>query len=144
MDKRTIVVKVKKNRQPGKHTTFSWPSAWSAAADRYLVNPVAMEDTGRLGSDVEERVIATCDESIYDELIKDPAIDPIDEDAANELGKKWKPDTSIIVDQAVVLSLLRKVVSGKELAQYELDLIDENKSETGVVIKKSFDINNYL
>ena len=144
MAKRTIVVKVKKNRQPGRHTKFTWPAAWSAAADKYLVNPVAMEDTGRLGNDVVERVLATCDESIYDDLIRDPMIDPVDEETANVLGKKWKPPISIIVDQAVVLSILRKVVRGDKLAQNEIELIDERRSDVGVVIQKSFDINNYL
>jgi len=144
MAKRTVIVKVKKNRQPGKPTKFSWPSAWSAAADKYLVNPIAFEDTERLGSDIVERVLATVDESVFDDLIKDPCIDPIDEETANAFGKKWKPPISIIIDQAVVLSILRKVVRGDRLIQQEIDLIDENRSDVGVVIKKSFDINNYL
>jgi hypothetical protein len=144
MSKKTIIVKVHKNRPVGGPTTFAWPAAWIRAADAYQANPVAFEDTGQIGSNVIERVLAVVDDSVYDDMIADKDIEPVDLNTAQMLGSRWKADTPVIANIQEIARILRKVKDGQRLTDAEVALIDEDNAAAGGIIKKTFNIYDYI
>ena len=142
-----IIVTLHKSRIKGEGTKFRYPACWYGNEKRIQI--CAYEDTGEVGLDVKERCIAAIPDDLFEEFIRDPEILLIEDyDSCNALLAEWRPSRPIIDDRDAVINALvdengEKRSEGNRTKAMERSL-DPHDPTSGIIMKKSMDINSYL
>lgn len=143
-----LKIAIKKERVPGQ-CRFRWPESWDDEAS-IGANVVAYQDEGL----PVEYAIAVAPNVLAERLLADPGIEEIDEDTANEFGRRWRPQyirlddpIALIEKLEAALPRIRQLVKAEEqnpLGRLLQALDPDDDSEPGLARSKCFEIREHL
>lgn len=143
-----LKIVIRKERMPGQ-CRFHWPESWDHEAS-VGANVVAYQDEGL----PVEYAIAVVPNVLAERLLADPNIEEIDEGAANEFGRRWRPQ-SIRLDGPRALmerieaalpqaQLLARAEGQTPLGRLLRALDPDDDSEPGLGWSSRFEIRDHL
>lgn len=143
-----LKVRIRKERSAGG-CRFCWPESWGDEASKEA-NIVAYQDEGL----PVEYAIAMVPSLLAQRLLVDPDIEEIDEEMANELGRRWKPQQIRLSDPMALVEMvkaalpeIRRLVSAEAanpLGRLLRALDPDDDSELGLRRSKRFEIRDYF
>lgn len=143
-----LKIAIRKERVPGQ-CRYHWPESWDGEAS-VGANVVAYEDEGL----AIEHAIAVVPNVLAERLLADPDIEEIDEGAANEFGRHWRPQHVRLADPRALAERIEAALpQARSLARAEgqtplgrlLRALDpDDDSEPGLRRSKRFEIQEHL
>lgn len=144
-----LKIAIGKERGPG-HCHFHWPRGWDRHAS-VMADVVAYEDAGL---PIEHAIAVVPDHALAGQLTNDPDIEEIDEEAANEFGRRWRSQRIRVEDPAALAELVEaaqpqiqefvRAEGTSPLARLLRALDLEDDSEPGLIRSKRFEIRDHL
>lgn len=133
-----LKVKVKKLRTPGS-CRFTYPDAWETKK----IHVLAWGPGKGMGEQIEECLCVT-DDAVAEKLISAGEAVEINKARANALGRQWRPRAVHISREAIVASLVSKLLREEKLTPKERRALDPDDPEPGINRDKEFDIEKFL
>lgn len=131
---------LKKHRTPTE-TSFKYPNNW----DANKINVIAYEDSENQG-DIEEYCIGLIHDDVYaEELLKNSKeVTEINENEANILGDKCKPQ-QVRIDEEKLPEILITLAKDKgERSRLEQDMLDPSHPAKGIRKTPKFNVRNWF